>query len=154
MKRILPLLRGKVVQGTGLGRRLGFPTANVVVSRGKLPPLGVYRVKACWDDESRVGVCNVGVRPTLGPCGAVWVEVHIPGFDGDLYGRELEVRFLEKIRDEKRFDSLGELVEQIRRDVSAACRDRDGAATARTRPCAPGVGGKETRRSRRTAEPS
>jgi len=114
-----PVLCGKVVAGSGLGRRLGFPTANVAVPAQQLPPHGVYRVEAIWGGSRRPAVCNVGVRPTLGPSGEVWVEVHVPGFDGDLYGRELEVRFLEKIRDEKRFDSMSELVDQIRKDVEA-----------------------------------
>jgi riboflavin kinase/FMN adenylyltransferase len=113
------VLRGTVVAGAGLGRRLGFPTANVVIPPSRLPPYGVYRVEALWDGECRLGVCNVGVRPTLGPSGQVLVEVHILNFDGDLYGKELEVRFLEKIRDEKRFDSLSELTDQMRKDTEA-----------------------------------
>lgn len=113
------VLRGKVVPGAGLGRRLGFPTANVVIPPQKLPPYGVYRVEAVWGASCHPAVCNVGVRPTLGPSGEVWLEVHVLGFDGDLYGQELEVRFLEKIRDEKRFDSLSELVDQIRKDTEA-----------------------------------
>jgi riboflavin kinase/FMN adenylyltransferase len=113
------VLRGKVVGGAGLGRRLGFPTANVVIPARKLPPYGVYRVEAVWGASVHPAVCNVGVRPTLGPSGEVCVEVHVLGFAGDLYGQELEVHFLEKIRDEKRFDSLGELTAQIRRDVEA-----------------------------------
>jgi riboflavin kinase/FMN adenylyltransferase len=113
------VLRGKVVAGAGLGRRLGFPTANVALPTHKLPPYGVYRVEAVWEASCHPAVCNVGVRPTLGPSGEVCVEVHVLGFAGDLYGKELEVRFLEKIRDEKRFDSLGELIDQIRKDVEA-----------------------------------
>jgi riboflavin kinase/FMN adenylyltransferase len=112
-------LRGAVVRGAGLGRQLGFPTANVAAPSADIPPLGVYRVEAAWDGKTRPAVCSVGVRPTLGPSGPVWVEVHILDFDGDLYGKTLEVRFLEKIRDEARFSSLDELVAQIRRDVQA-----------------------------------
>jgi riboflavin kinase/FMN adenylyltransferase len=113
------VLRGKVVPGAGLGRRLGFPTANVVIPAQKLPPYGVYRAEAVWGAFCLPAVCNVGVRPTLGPSGEILVEVHVLDFDGDLYGQELEVRFLEKIRDEKRFDSLSELVDQIRKDAEA-----------------------------------
>ncbi len=112
-------LRGEVVRGAGLGRKLGFPTANVAAPSADIPPLGVYRVEASWGGQSRPAVCSVGVRPTLGPSGPVWVEVHILDFDGDLYGKTLDVRFREKIRDESRFDSLDKLVEQIRRDVAA-----------------------------------
>lgn len=111
------VLCGRVVPGAGLGRRLGFPTANVVIPPQKLPTYGVYRVEAVWESAGHPAVCNVGVRPTLGPSGEVWLEVHVLDFDGDLYGKELEVRFLEKIRDEKRFDSLSELVDQIRKDT-------------------------------------
>jgi riboflavin kinase/FMN adenylyltransferase len=113
------VLRGKVVPGAGLGRRLGFPTANVVIPPGRLPPYGVYRAEAAWGRCCLPAVCNVGVRPTLGPSGEAWLEVHVLGFDGDLYGQELEVRLLEKIRDEKRFDSLTELMDQIRKDAEA-----------------------------------
>ena len=138
-------LRGKVVPGAGLGRRLGFATANVLTPREGLPPFGVYRVEAAWEGQRGLpAVCNVGVRPTLGPSGEAWVEVHVLDFDGDLYGKELEVRFLEKIRDEKRFDSLGQLVEQIRRDaetVRAACRRGAGAGSARSGRSAEGRGG-------------
>lgn len=112
-------LRGEVVRGAGLGRKLGFPTANVAAAPADIPPLGVYRAEASWDGQSRPAVCSVGVRPTLGPSGPVWVEVHILDFEGDLYGKTLDVSFLEKIRDEARFDSLDKLVEQIRRDVAA-----------------------------------
>jgi len=124
------VLRGQVVPGSGLGRRLGFPTANILIPREKLPPFGVYRVEAVWAGAAaHPAVCNVGVRPTRGPSGEAWVEVHALGFDGDLYGRELEVRFLAKIRDEKRFASLSRLKEQIRKDaemVRAACRREAG----------------------------
>ena len=114
------VLRGKVVAGLGLGRRLGFATANVAVPSEKLPARGVYAVEEVWDGSARPAVCSIGVRPTLGPSGPVWVEVHVLDFDGDLYGKELEVRFLRKLREEQRFDSLGQLVEQIRKDVEAA----------------------------------
>lgn len=111
-------LRATVVRGQGLGRRLGFPTANLRVGPGALPPLGVYQVRVRtaglpW----RLAVCNVGVRPTLGGSGRPTVEVHIPGFSGDLYGRTLEVSFLEKIREEMRFASLEALKRRIRRDI-------------------------------------
>ena len=151
-------LRGTVVPGSGLGRRLGFPTANVLIPREQLPPLGVYRTAAVWKGAPlHPAVCNVGVRPTLGPSGEVWVEVHVLDFTGDLYGKELEVRFLDKIRDEQRFDSLSRLVEQIRLDaeaVRAAClREAAGGSGRRGRP-ASGCGGTPSRRSGRKEGPS
>jgi riboflavin kinase/FMN adenylyltransferase len=83
------LLRGVVVRGAGLGRRLGFPTANLKLAVARFPPYGVYRVEASWRGSGgrRPAVCSVGVRPTLGPSGEVWVEVHVLDFDGDLYDR-------------------------------------------------------------------
>jgi len=110
--------RGVVVKGERLGRKLGFPTANVEVEGGAdRLPRGVHKVMV----EGRVGVCNVGVRPTVGGARLV-VEVHIPGFTGDLYGKTLEVEILGKIRDEKKFASLDELKAQIAVDVAAALK--------------------------------
>jgi riboflavin kinase/FMN adenylyltransferase len=110
-------LRGRVVRGDGFGRKLGFPTANIRVSPDARPPRGVWRVKVTGTTlGGRLGACNVGVRPTLGGTRLV-VEVHVPGFKGDLYGRTLTVAFLSKIRAEKRFPSIEALRAQIRRDV-------------------------------------
>ncbi|MFA6004653.1 MAG: riboflavin kinase [Elusimicrobiota bacterium] len=152
------VIRGPVVAGQGLGRGLGFPTANVSVPGSDLPPFGVYRADAIWDGVAHPAVCNVGVRPTLVSAGSPWVEVHVLDFDGDLYGRVLEVRLREKLRDEKRFASRDELVEQIRRDValvSAACRRSAGAgpesSSARS---AIGRRGTRTRRIGRKGAPS
>ena len=145
------------MRGAGLGRRLGFPTANLRVARADFPPWGVYRVEASWEGRTHAGVCSVGVRPTLGPSGEAAVEVHVLDFAGYLYGRRLEVHFFEKLRDEARFDSLGALTEQIRRDVAAvraACRcGAAGAAGRRGRPAA-GRGGTRRRPSGRRAGPS
>ena len=108
-----------MVHGEGLGRKLGFPTANLKVSKGKIPPLGVYSVMVAGPSlESALrAVCNVGVRPTLGLGGRVLVEVHIPGFSADLYGRTLKVMFLKRMRREKNFTSLSALKRQIRQDI-------------------------------------
>ena len=120
-------VRGRVVRGERVGRRLGFPTANVKVPPRQRPPKGVWRVlvKGTTLGE-RLGACNVGVRPTLGGVRLV-VEVHIPGFRGDLYGRTLTLRFLSKIRSERRFPSMAALKARIRRDVaSLTVRPRSG----------------------------
>ncbi|MFI5362322.1 MAG: riboflavin kinase [Elusimicrobiota bacterium] len=117
-------LRGRVVRGDGLGRRLGFPTANLRIPPGARPPRGVWRVSVRGTTVGeRLGACNVGVRPTVGGVRLV-VEVHIPGFRGDLYGRTLTVAFLSAIRAEKKFSSLSALKARIRRDVSSLTRDR------------------------------
>lgn len=115
-------VRGRVVRGERLGRKLGFPTANLKVSPSARPPRGVWKVLVEGTTVGeRLGACNVGVRPTLGGVRLV-VEVHIPGFRGDLYGRTLTVSFLSKIRSERRFASLGALKAQIRRDVASLTR--------------------------------
>lgn len=106
-----------MVSGDGLGRKLGFPTANIE-TQDALAPLGVYEVRVSGPGLcGRAALCNVGARPTVKSGATILVEVHIPGFKGDLYGRELTVSFVRKIRDEKKFPSLGALREQIRRDV-------------------------------------
>ena len=106
---------GRVVRGQHVGRKLGFRTANIKTS--EKPPRGVWKVLVTGTTVGeKVGACNVGVRPTLGGVRLV-VEVHIPGFSGDLYGRTLTLRFLSKIRAEKRFSSMAALRAQIRRDV-------------------------------------
>jgi riboflavin kinase/FMN adenylyltransferase len=117
-------LRGRVVRGDGVGRRLGFPTANIKLPPSARPPRGVWRVKVSGTTlGERLGACNVGVRPTLGGLRLV-VEVHIPGFKGDLYGRTLTLTFLSAIRAEKKFPSLAALKSQIRRDVASLTAGR------------------------------
>jgi riboflavin kinase/FMN adenylyltransferase len=112
-------VRGRVVKGRRVGRALGFPTANVKTPASARPPRGVWRVRVTGPAVGeRLGVCNVGVRPTLGGTRLV-VEVHIPGFKGNLYGRTLTVAFLSAIRAEKKFPSLAALRAQIRRDVAS-----------------------------------
>jgi riboflavin kinase / FMN adenylyltransferase len=108
---------GVVAKGQGLGRKLGFPTANLDVAGAEKLPRGVHKVRV----DGRIAVCNVGVRPTVGGTTLV-VEVHIPGFSGDLYGQTLEVEVLGKLRDEKKFASVEELKTQIAADVAAALK--------------------------------
>ncbi len=112
-------VRGRVVRGERVGRKLGFPTANVKVPASARPPKGVWKVlvKGTTLGE-RFGACNVGVRPTLGGVRLV-VEVHIPAFRGNLYGRTLTLAFISKIRSERRFPSLAALKAQIRKDVAS-----------------------------------
>ncbi|HEX4049093.1 MAG TPA: riboflavin kinase [Elusimicrobiota bacterium] len=120
-------LRGRVVRGDGMGRTLGFPTANIKLPPSARPPRGVWRVRVRGTTVGdRLGACNVGVRPTLGGVRLV-VEVHIPGFRGNLYGRTLSLAFLTAIRAEKKFPSLAALKAQIRRDVASLTPSRGGA---------------------------
>ena len=128
---------GIVVHGNGLGRRLGFPTANLDLHHELHPPPGVYACRAQILDGSsdaapnvkHPAACNIGFRPTLQPAdgrdgghatGSAVVEVHLLDFEGDLYGAQLELEFVARIRDEMRFPDLGALTDQIARDVSAA----------------------------------
>lgn len=110
---------GEVVHGDARGRTLGFPTANLALQPGALPPPGVYAVEAILGGETYAAVANLGTRPTFAS-GGPSLEVHLLDFDGDLYGKELEVSFRALLRDERRFDGPAELAEQIARDVAAA----------------------------------
>lgn len=112
-------LRGQVARGAGRGRTLGFPTANLEGIQTVIPGDGVYAVETELEGKGWPGAANVGPNPTFGEQ-ARKVEVHLVEFDGDLTGRELVVRFIERIRDTKRFASADELVEQIRADVRRA----------------------------------
>ena len=117
---------GEVRHGRALGRTIGFPTANLALFNEQLPPNGVYavRVTLLAEDGRELpyrGVANLGVRPTVDGGGdAPSLEVHLFDFDGDLYGKRLEVEFVSFLREEKRFDSLALLQEQIARDAALA----------------------------------
>ncbi|HWI58738.1 MAG TPA: riboflavin kinase, partial [Bacillota bacterium] len=114
-------IAGKVVRGDCLGRQLGFPTANLDTTGLVLPPTGVYAVQAETSGQHYRSVLNIGYRPTVNnPQPALRVEAHLLGFEGDLYGQELEVVFVEKLREEKRFGSLEALREQIALDIVRA----------------------------------
>ncbi len=111
-------LAGTVVRGDGLGQRLGFPTANLDVTGLILPPHGVYAVHAQADGRTHRAVLNIGHRPTLqDPHPQLRVEAHLIDFAADLYGREVEVALVEKLRAEQKFASLAELRQQIARDI-------------------------------------
>ncbi len=114
-------LATKVVRGDGLGRQLGFPTANLDVTGLALPPNGVYVAQAELPGTSHRAVLNIGLRPTLQhPHPQLRVEAHLLDFDADLYGKELEITFVEKLRDEQRFASLKDLRTQIAKDILQA----------------------------------
>ncbi len=115
-------LCGRVARGQGIGRTLGFPTANVPIARNRAPLAGVFAVRL-HGTRGQVfeGVANVGRRPTVGG-DAVRVEVHLLDFSGDLYGTELRVEFLARLRPEQRFEGLDALKAQIAHDVAAARR--------------------------------
>jgi len=110
-------LMGKVIKGQQRGRLLGFPTANIALNRRVPPFMGVYAVKV---NHSLKGIANLGIRPTVNHDKKIFLEVNLFDVEEDLYGQWLEVTFCCKIRDEKRFDSLDALKEQIHQDVIKA----------------------------------
>lgn len=117
-------VRGTVVRGDGRGRTIGWPTANVQPEspRKLIPGNGVYVVRVETPGGVRGGMANIGVRPTFGAGGGRTLEVHLFGESGDLYGAELRVGFLRRLREERRFGSPGELVAQLEADRKQAER--------------------------------
>ena len=112
---------GTVTHGDNLGKKIGFPTANLSAHSEQFPPNGVYAAEAKIDNERYLGVINLGVRPTVSSGKSERVlEIHLFDFNRDLYGRDMEVRFLKFLRAEKKFASVEKLVEQIRSDVDQA----------------------------------
>lgn len=113
-------LVGTVVQGDQRGRSIGFPTANLEIADDLLiPGSGVFAVRAFIDGIDREGVVNIGRRPTFGGTESV-VEAHIFDFSGDLYGQQISIDFIERLRSEQKFAGIDELVNAIRLDVAAA----------------------------------
>jgi riboflavin kinase/FMN adenylyltransferase len=118
-------LAGTVVRGDRFGHQIGFPTANLEATGRALPPNGVYAVQAeilgAGEPSSYRAVLNIGVRPTIGDQNPQRrVEVHLLDYQGELYEKVIEVTFVEKLRDEKKFASLDALREQIGRDIQEA----------------------------------
>jgi riboflavin kinase/FMN adenylyltransferase len=112
-------LSGRVAEGQRRGRQLGFPTANLIDVPTIIPGDGVYAVRAKLADQSWPGAANVGPNPTFDEQ-ARKLEVHLIGFEGDLYGRNLNVEFHARLRDTRRFESVAELLAQVREDVRRA----------------------------------
>lgn len=109
-------ITGKVVKGNRIGRSMGFPTANILVeNRYKMIPAnGVYAVAVHHDGNRYLGMLNIGHRPTVNAGSAVvTVEVHLIGFEGDLYHQQLTVEFVKRLRDEMRFEDISELKAQL-----------------------------------------
>ena len=112
---------GTVEEGQHLGRSLGFPTANLSAHSEQFPPNGVYAAEGSLDGKVYRGVVNLGTRPSVSGGSAQRVlEFHLFDFDRDLYGEEVELKFLRYLRPEKKFDNLVALREQIERDVAQA----------------------------------
>jgi riboflavin kinase/FMN adenylyltransferase len=111
-------LHGVVVAGNRLGRTIGFPTANMQLYEPLklVPGNGVYFVKVETVSREFYGMCNIGHRPTVSSGNARTIETNIFGFDEDIYGLDIRLTFISKIRDEIRFDSLEELKKQLEID--------------------------------------
>lgn len=115
-------IEGKVVRGEQLGRKIGFPTANLRVDGDALiPSRGVYAATAITEDgKNYPSMVNIGSRPTVGDNLATTIEAYLDGFSGNLYDKTLTLCFKERLRDEKKFDSLEKLQEQLKKDLEAA----------------------------------
>ncbi len=111
---------GTVVSGAARGRSLGFPTANLATENELVPPCGVYATTATVGGVARPSVTNVGVRPTVEDAGCVGIETHIFEFDRQLYGSTVRLGFVQRLRDERRFESLDALRAQIAADCQRA----------------------------------
>lgn len=119
---------GSVVKGISLGRKIGFPTANIDPHHEILPPSGIYAVKIILGPKKLKGVCYIGSNPTVKrskfthPKKNVNIETYVFNFNKDIYGKYLEMQFIKKIREEKKFRSLESLKNQIKKDISQAER--------------------------------
>jgi riboflavin kinase/FMN adenylyltransferase len=127
-------VRGMVVEGDRRGRGIGFPTANLEPENEVLPAIGVYAGRLQLLDQgdpargwAGLAVVNVGTRPTFEGTGRVVAEAHLIDFDGDLYGRRVEIAFLKHLRAERRFEGVDALRAQIQADVAEARRRLEGS---------------------------
>ena len=133
---------GTVIKGSSLAARLGFPTANIDPHHEVLPPSGIYAISAIFNDNKFKGACYIGARPTFSrqngtplftpkggipprreagqSRGQIHIEAHIFNFHKNIYGEYLEIRFIKKIRDERKFRSAESLVRQISKDINLA----------------------------------
>ena len=112
-------ITGVVSRGDGRGRTLGFPTANIAPKHTIIPSNGVYAVRVLVREKTYNGIVNIGMRPTFNT-NRLAIEVHLFDFDEDIYGEEITVYFVHKIREETKFVSAAELQQQIAKDISGA----------------------------------
>lgn len=115
------LLTGKIVKGQGLGRKINFPTVNLKIEESYklIPKKGVYIVLCHFEGHSINGIMNIGFRPTVGGQGKT-IEIHLLDFQGDLYGKKMQIEVLHRMRDETKFSSVDLLAKQIAHDESVA----------------------------------
>ena len=116
-------MTGRVVEGNQLGRKLGFPTANLRTGRRRVPVAGIFAIRVHGVSADPLpGVASLGTRPTIDGGGEMLLEAHLFDFAGNLYGREIEVEFVAKLRDEEHFADLDALVVQMDKDAADARR--------------------------------
>ena len=115
------LLTGEIVKGQGLGRKLNYPTINLNIKETYklIPKTGVYIVKTVIDKRTFFGIMNIGFRPTVNGKSKT-IEIHLLDFSGDLYGENMQIEVLKRLRDEKKFNSLDDLILQINKDEISA----------------------------------
>ncbi len=114
-------LEGKVESGRQLGRTLGFPTMNIYPDLCKvLPPNGVYLCKVLLNKIVKNGIVNIGVKPTITKDAVMTAEVHVFDYDGNEYGNEIKIEFIQFLRGEQKFDSIDELKNQVHLDMKSA----------------------------------
>ena len=113
---------GTVVRGEAIGRKIGFPTANINPHHEAIPSSGVYAVDARMGKKIYKAVLNIGIRPTIGKDKEPTIEIHILRFKKNIYGKDIEIIFKRKIRDEKKFSSIEKLRMQIKKDILNAKR--------------------------------
>jgi riboflavin kinase/FMN adenylyltransferase len=115
-------LDGTVVQGRQRGREIGFPTANLATDNELVPPHGVYATTLTIDGIVHASITNIGLRPTFGETLQTTIETHVLNYSGDLYGRAVRLGFVQRIRDERKFEDVDALRAQIEADVRRAGR--------------------------------
>ncbi|MDR0983243.1 MAG: bifunctional riboflavin kinase/FAD synthetase [Culturomica sp.] len=112
------IISGEVVHGEKIGSSIGFPTANIQVAERKLlPATGVYAVEVHINGKNYAGIMNIGTRPTVSTSGVQTIEVHILDFADDIYGKEISVSLIARIRGERKFDNKEELQSQLHEDI-------------------------------------
>ena len=127
MERVFQLLGrhfslyGTVVCGKKVGRTLGFPTANIVADSAMVVPAnGVYITKTKYDDKWINSITNVGIAPTVKEDRVFSIETHLLDYNEDIYGRNIEVCFIQKLREEKKYESIDALKRQVQEDIKKA----------------------------------
>ena len=114
------MLSGKVIDGKKLGRTIGFPTANLEINKEKvIPKKGVYYTTVKIEEKIFKGITSVGNNPTVNGQ-ELTLETYILDFNEDIYGKEINVYFIDRIRDEVKFNNINELVEQLKKDKKFA----------------------------------